>query len=74
MSTTNIHLLPFKIESHLQKTRTLNYSGTSELIPKKNRRKIFNITFANLPFAQKYLNAILSTLESTSLKETIRCA
>ena len=34
MSTTNIHLLQFKIQGHLQKTQTLNLS-ISELIPKK---------------------------------------
>ena len=34
MSTTNIHLLQFKIQSHLEKMWTLNV-GTSELIPKK---------------------------------------
>ena len=36
MSTTNINLLQFKIQSHLQK-RGLNLNaGTSELIPKKH--------------------------------------
>ena len=49
MSTTNIHLLQFKIQSHLQETWTLN-AGTSYLIPKKNCQKIFTITFASLPF------------------------
>ena len=37
MFTTNIHILRFKIQSHLQKRRTLN-AGTSNPIPKKNRQ------------------------------------
>ena len=41
MSTTNIHLLQFKIQGHLQKHRL--WIMVYELIP------IFNITFAILP-------------------------
>ena len=44
---------------------------------KENPSKISNITFATLPFYQKkYSNcmAILSTLEFSTLDETIRCA
>ena len=44
LSTTNIHLLQFEIQSHLQKCKTLN-AGTSELTPKKKLSAISNITF-----------------------------
>ena len=54
MSTTNIHLLKFKIQSHLQKHKTLN-AGTSELIQKEKTSKISNITFAILHFFIKML-------------------
>ena len=40
MSTINIHLPQFKIQGHLQKTRTMNH-GTSELIPKEKKRLTF---------------------------------
>ena len=41
MCATNIHLLQFKIQSHLQKTMTLNDSE-SELIPMKNIKNFYH--------------------------------
>ena len=64
MSTTDINLLQFKIWIRYIKINT-----------KEKPSKIFKITFAILPFYQKkYSNwmVILSTLESTTLDETIR--
>ena len=68
----------FKIQSHLQKRRNFN-TGISKLIPKKTKSsKISNTTSAILLFFfhKKYFNliVILSTLESTSLNKTIKCA
>ena len=54
-------------------------SGISELIPKREKKsfKISNITFAILPFSHKITSfkkfTSLSTYESTSIDETIRC-
>ena len=57
MFTTNIHLLQFKIQSHLQKHKTLNAS-TSELIPKENHLKFLSLHSPFRLFLNKknYLN------------------
>ena len=72
MSTTNIHFTPIKSSKSLAETRTLN-AGTSELIPKKKRLKFPTLHSTFLPFSHKKI-LILSTLESSSLDETIRYA
>ena len=58
MSTTSIQLLQFKIQSHLQKTGTLN-AGT---LFEEKLSKICNITFATFPLShQNNYIAILNT-------------
>ena len=49
MSTTNIHLLQFKIQNHLQKWDFECQNVRSH--SKENPSKISNITFAILPFS-----------------------
>ena len=53
MSSTNIHLFQFKIQSHLQKRWLwMPVPGASKLIPKKKQLfKICDITFAILPYS-----------------------
>ena len=70
--STNIHL-QIKIVKSLVKTRTLN-AGTSELILKRNHLKYLTIHSPLLSLYQKKNILKLSTLESTTFNETIRCA
>ena len=53
-TTTNIHLLQFKILSHLQKIWTLN-AGISEFIPKKKHLKFQTLHSPFCPFFIKIL-------------------
>ena len=81
MSTTNIHSLQSRIQSHW---RTADFdASTSELIPKKNRPRLLTLRTGTPIYLFRMKNkqtnkqqtiTILCTLESTSLDKTIRCA
>ena len=73
MSTTDIHLLHYKIQSHLQKCR-LWMPGNIGTHTKEKQSNISNITFCLFSHRNTFnWIATLSTLESTSLDETISC-
>ena len=57
-------LLQFKIQSHFQKTETLN-ANTSELVSKKEKKtsKISHITFAILHFSQQNFDKLYCHLD-----------
>ena len=72
MSTTNIHLLQSKIQSHLRKTRTLD-ACTSELTlyMKKNRLKFLTLHSSKKGTWTKLPSSVLWSL--IFLDEIIRC-
>ena len=72
MFTNNIHLLTFKIQSHMQRQR-LN-AGTPKLIPKKKHRNFYHYIF-HFASCIKWFDQIttLSIWKSSFLDEPIRC-
>ena len=85
MSTINIHLLQFKIQSHLQKCRYIRNHSEEKCLELLALHSSFCPIIINIipyqkghlvKFSSKYFNytAILSTLETTSRDETIRSA
>ena len=77
MCTSNIHLFQSKIYKSLVKLRRILNAGTLIIIPKRNRLEFLTF-FRHFAFlSEKHTQtefAILTTLESTTLDETIRCA